>query len=62
MNKDVWKNKAIAREKLTRLFYEKVSDMPEPTFDIPGYDYEFQKWCIEIREIELALREAGVTV
>ena len=58
----VWKNKAIEREKLLRLFKEKASEMPEPNGDIVGYDYEWQDYCIEIRELEVALAEAGVAI
>ena len=56
----VWKNKAIEREKLLRLFKEKASEMPEPNNDIVGFDYEWQEYCIEIRELEAALKEAGI--
>ena len=55
----VWKNKAIEREKLLRLFKEKASEMPEPNSDIVGFDYEWQEYCTEIRELEVALVEAG---
>ncbi len=55
----VWKNKAIEREKLLRLFMEKASEMPEPNDDIVGFDYEWQEYCTEIRELEVALVEAG---
>jgi len=55
----VWKNKAIEREKLLRLLREKASEMPEPDADIVGYDYEWQEYCVELRELEAALVEAG---
>lgn len=58
----VWRNKAIEREKLLRLFREKASEMPEPNGDIAGFDYEWQEYCTEIRELEVALAAAGVEV
>ncbi|MCJ7773452.1 MAG: hypothetical protein MUP22_10010 [Desulfobacterales bacterium] len=58
----VWKNKAIEREMLLRLLREKASEMPEPNNDIVGYDYEWQEYCIELRELEVALAEAGVAI
>lgn len=60
MNKVTWKNKSIEREKLLRLFREKASFQPEPK-DIAGFDYEWQEYCTEIRELEVALIKAGVT-
>ena len=65
MNTVVWKNKTIEREKLLRLFREKVRDMPEipgQNDGIVGYDYEWQEYCIELRELETALAEAGVVI
>lgn len=70
MNTVVWKNKTIEREKLLRLFREKVRDMPKipeipdqnNNIGIVRYDYEWQEYCIELRELEVALAEAGVVI
>ena len=56
----LWKNKANEREKLLRLLKEKASETPEPNNDIVGFDYEWQEYCIEIRELEAVLNEAGI--
>lgn len=60
MNKATWRNKSIEREKLLRLFKKKASETPEPNGDIVGFDYEWQEYCIEMRELQVALKEAGV--
>jgi len=56
----LWKNKAIERQKLLRMLREKANEMPEPNGDIVGFDYEWQEYCIEIRELEAALKEVGL--
>lgn len=54
----VWKNKALEREKLLRMLKEKASEEPEQK-DIIGFDYEWDAYCTELRELEIAFIMAG---
>ena len=57
MNKVVWKNKSIEREKLTRQLSEKASEAPNPK-NMP-FNIAWQNQCDELLELELALGAAG---
>lgn len=58
MNKVVWKNKSIEREKLTRQLSEKAADLPNPK-NI-SFNSGWQKRFDELLELEIALGAAGV--
>jgi hypothetical protein len=57
MNKDVWKNKTCAREKLKRQLGEKASGLPNPK-DI-SFNSQWKLRCDELLELEIALGAAG---
>lgn len=59
MNTGAWVNKAIEREKLRKMLQQAAEDMPELE-EVIGYDYEWEEYCTEIREIEAAMGETGI--